>query len=315
MKILTVITTSLFLYLLLISNSYGQLCKNWGQPITLGALDHKIIAEASGIAVSHLGNNRLYHVNDSGNGSYFYSTYMDGSNTKSISIKGFDSSKADFEDMTIGPCYLKTCLFIGDIGDNNKTRDHIKILVIEEKENYKSNVKPIKIVKLVYPDRPHDAEALAVHPNGDLYILTKEANYKRHKSFPAKLFKIEREKWENSTSDLLMLDLIGTVNIESINKTSTGFFDNIITSFDIASNGIKFVILTYQNAYEFNIDLSKSNTNTFNILLEDKGFKVVELKRLPQQESITYLPDSKSLIYNSEYIGIKPKLVQINCLE
>ena len=49
--------------------------------------------------------------------------------------------------------------------------------------------------------------------------------------------------------------------------------------------------------------------------LRSKGFKVVELKRLPQQESITYLPDSKSLLYNSEYVGIKPKLVQINCLE
>ena len=314
MKILTVITTSLFFYLLIICNSYGQLCKNWGKPKTLGTLDHKIIAEASGIAVSQLGNNRIYHVNDSGNGSYFYTTNIDGSNTKSISIKGFDSSKADFEDMTIGPCYLKTCLFIGDIGDNNKARDHINILVIEEK-NYKSSVKPIKIVKLVYPDHPHDAEALAVHPNGDLYILTKEANYKRHKSFPAKLFKIEREKWENSTSALLMLDLIGTVNIESINKKYTGFLDNIITSFDIASNGKKFVALTYQNAYEFNIDLSKSDSNTFNNLIKDKDFNIAELKRLPQQESITYLPDSKSLLYNSEYVGIKPKLVKINCLE
>ena len=151
MKILTVITSSLFFYLLIISNSYGQLCKNWGQPKTLGALDHKIIAEASGIAVSKLSKNRLYHVNDSGNGSYFYSTYMDGSNTKSISIKGFDSSKADFEDMTIGPCYLKTCLFIGDIGDNNKARDYIKILVIEEKENYKSNVKPTPFPRLTRP--------------------------------------------------------------------------------------------------------------------------------------------------------------------
>jgi hypothetical protein len=314
MKILTIITIS-FLYVLSVSNSYGELCKNWGQAKTAGALDHKIIAEASGIAVSKLNKNRLYHVNDSGNGSYFYSTYMDGSNTKSILIRDFDSSKADFEDMTIGPCYSKTCLFIGDIGDNNKARDFIKILVIEEKENYKSHVKPIKIVKLAYPDHPHDAEALAVHPNGDLYIITKEANYKRNKSFPSKLFKIEREKWENSTTNVLMLDLIGTINIESINETQTGFFDNIITSFDIASNGKKFVALTYQNAYEFNIDLSKSNTNNFNNLTKDTDFKIVEIKRLPQQESTTYLHDSRSLLYDSEYIGVKSKLIRIDCLD
>ena len=80
MNIIITIITTIFFYFLVISNSYGQLCKNWGQPKTLGTLDHKIIAEASGIAVSQLSNNRLYHVNDSGNGSYFYSTYMDGSN-------------------------------------------------------------------------------------------------------------------------------------------------------------------------------------------------------------------------------------------
>ena len=239
---------------------------------------------------------------------------MDGSNTKPILIKGFDSSKADFEDMTIGPCYTKTCLFIGDIGDNKKSRDFIRILVLEENGNYKSGVKPNKIVKLLYPDHPHDAEALAIHPNGDLYILTKEANYKRNKSFPAKLFKIEKEKWEETASHPLMLELVGILDMGPINKTYTGFFDNLITSFDIAHDGKKFVALTYQNAYEFNIDLSRTTPKTFENLSENKDYKVVNLKRLLQQESVTYLHDSQSIVYDSEYRAVKPKLVRVDCL-
>ena len=129
------------------------------------------------------------------------------------------------------------------------------------------------------------------------------------------LFKIEKDKWEKSGSDPLMLEQVGILDIKSINKTSTGFFDNLITSFDIAANGKKFLALTYQNAYEFNVDLSKSNTNTFNNLQENKDFKTVELQRLPQQESITFLNGSKNLLYNSEYKAVKPKLVRVDCIE
>lgn len=297
------------------NSSLGELCNKWSQASVAGFLNHSMLAEASGMAISKLNNNRLYHVNDSGNGSFFYTTKMDGSNTKSIQIEGYNSSKADFEDITVGPCNSKTCLFIGDIGDNTKSRDYIKILIIEEKSEFKPNLKPNKIVKLSYPDHPHDAEALAIHPNGDLYIFSKEANYKRHKAFPSKLFRIEKDKWENSASDPVMLELVGTLDIKSINKVSTGFFDNLITSFDIASNGKKFVALTYQNAYEFNIDLSVANSDSFKSLIKNKDYNTAEIKRLPQQESIAYLPGSKSLLYDSEYIAVKPKLIRIDCLE
>ncbi|NIT14595.1 MAG: hypothetical protein GTN99_10250, partial [Candidatus Dadabacteria bacterium] len=206
--------------------TYGQPCKKWDEAEAAGALDHKFIHEASGIAASRINKNRLYHVNDSGNGPYFYTTDEYGSDTKQIMIKDFNFKRADFEDMTIGPCYAKTCVFIADIGDNRRSRDFINILIIEEKEKYGQSEKPLRIVKLEYPDKPHNAESLAIHPNGDLYIITKEENYKRQKSFPSHIFRVKREKWEYAASKPLRLDHIGILDIESINPDTSGFFDN-----------------------------------------------------------------------------------------
>lgn len=305
----------LFLFLLPACDSFGQICKEWGEAQVVGKLDHNTIDEASGIAVSGKNSNVLYHVNDSGNGPYFYTTRIDGSETNKLLIKGPHSIRSDFEDMTIGPCYTKTCLFIADIGDNLKSRNTIKIIVIEENDKYRSEVTPLKIVNLSYPDRPHNAESLAIHTNGDLFIITKEENYKRQKSFPSKIYRIKKNKWETAGAKPLALEYIGTLDIELINSDSRGFLDNIITSFDISHDGKKFLVLTYQDAYEFNIDLSKANANGFSGLIAGKHYNTIKLIRLPQQESITYLPGSKSFIYNTEYKAITPKLIRVDCLK
>ena len=80
----------------------------------------------------------------SGDGPFFYITDIHGNHTQSVRIKGFDASSADFEDISIGPCSAdKSCLFIGDIGDNFTARETIHLLVIEEKGEYVGPVVPL----------------------------------------------------------------------------------------------------------------------------------------------------------------------------
>src|SRR5688500_13119155 len=95
------------------------LCRRWSSPVTAGKLDHKLIAESSGLAASRRFKERLYHINDSGDGAAFYITDSRGRDPKRIAVTG-GFAPMDAEDLALGPCGddEKSCLFIGDIGDN-----------------------------------------------------------------------------------------------------------------------------------------------------------------------------------------------------
>ncbi|MCI0482170.1 MAG: hypothetical protein L0213_11360, partial [Candidatus Dadabacteria bacterium] len=71
--------------------SRAALCKRWSDGEKAGALDHLQIDEASGIAVSSKFPGRLYHVNDSGSGPYFYLSDLSGGKTRAVRIEGFDA--------------------------------------------------------------------------------------------------------------------------------------------------------------------------------------------------------------------------------
>lgn len=298
-----------------VPESRAVLCAKWSEGEKIGTLDYQRLDEASGIAASQRFPGRLYHVNDSGSGPYFYTTDMNGGKTSPVRIEGFDSSRSDFEDASAGACFLgKTCFFIADIGDNNKKRDFVDVIVIEELQDYSRRVAPLKTVKLVYPDRPHNAEGLAVHPNGDIYIFTKEENVDNMEAFPAKLFRIKKDRWENAGDGEIMLDYLGELDLSKLNNSDSAL-ESAITSFDIAPDGRRFLILTYEDAYEFDIDLSKSGLKPSAELKEGKDYRVIKLTPLPQQESISYVDGGKGFIYDTEYHFFEVPIMKVECLD
>src|SRR5437870_1847098 len=93
-----------------------QLCTQW-QEQHIGTLQTPI-DEASGVALSRAFPGRMYHVNDSGSGGVIYATDMQGKQIGTIGIKDF--APIDMEELRLGPCGNgRSCLFIGDIGDND----------------------------------------------------------------------------------------------------------------------------------------------------------------------------------------------------
>ncbi len=68
------------------------------------------------------------------------------------------------------------------------------------------------------------------------------------------------------------------------------------------------MLLTYENALEFNIDLSEQKIKPAEKTIKGKVNNVIELKTLPQQESIVYQPDGKSFLYNTEHHCFKGRL-------
>ncbi|HSC34012.1 MAG TPA: hypothetical protein VLG45_01960, partial [Thermodesulfobacteriota bacterium] len=240
---------------------------------------------------------------------------LNGGKTRAVRIEGFDAVMSDFEDASIGGCYSgKSCFFVADIGDNGKRRRFVRIIVVEEVENYGSSAVPLKILRLAYPDRPHNAEGMAIHPNGDIYIFTKEEDVDNRESFPAELYKIGKKKWENAGDEVLKLEHAGELDLPRLGGSDSSF-GSVITSFDIAPDGKTFLLLTYEDAYEFDIDLSLSGLKSSDRLVRDKDYKVIPLKSLPQQESISYVEEGRGFIYDSEYHVFDVPIMKVECLE
>ena len=70
---LVIVSGALFIFgaLFPLNYSYADLCPKWGGGKEIGQLDHTLINEASGLAVSAKFPGRLYHINDSGGGPQF----------------------------------------------------------------------------------------------------------------------------------------------------------------------------------------------------------------------------------------------------
>lgn len=303
-------------FILLCSISFqlsAQVCLNWSPEKKLGVLDHSIIDEASGLVVSRKFPNRLYHINDSGDGPFFYQTNINGEKTKKIKINNF--KPFDVEDMGYGKCGDEQCLIIADIGDNAEVRSHLSLVFISEKEKFEKVVTAKKIVKVQYPDRAHNAEGLAIHPNGDIFILTKEAKKSPKRAFPSQVFVLPKENYERSQGEVLTLEYLGQFDFPSL-LPELSIWGQIVTAFDISEDGRKILVLTYEAALELPIDLSTRFIPNLNTLRRGSDFKVLELNKLPQQEAISYIPGENAFIYNTEFkkkFGVAP-ILKHSCL-
>jgi hypothetical protein len=275
----------------------ANLCQKWADSEEVGRINASIINEASGLAMSRAFPGRLYHNNDSGDGPNLYVTNADGSVTQAMKIRGF--SPEDAEDLAIGSCgATRDCIFVGDIGDNRRKRAEIAIAVVEEPANIPVNIDPITILKIRYPDGPHNAEGLAVHPNGDLYILTKELDEGKRKPQPAQLFRLKKAEIESRSRAVKTLERIGELDLPKLLEDQD-IFGQIVTSLDISVDGRKLLILTYNLALEVEMDLSKEFFPTDEWIL-GKTYNRIPTANLPQQEAATYGVDGKSIYYDSE---------------
>lgn len=293
----------------------GEICGKWGDAKKVGALDHLQINEASGIAVSRKFPGRLYHVNDSGGGPYFYVSGMEAKGTRPVRISGYESRRSDFEDMSLGECSPgKSCIFIGDIGDNLKRRDYVEIIVIEEVPDFGAAVRPLKKIKIAYPDGPRNAEGLALHPGGGIFILTKEEERDLTKAYPARLYRLPKDKWENAGDEVITLEYAGEIDIPSLlpNASPLG---QVVTSLDVSPDGKKFLVLTYEDAIEFGVDLSAGKLKQAAEMKEGEDFRVIEITSLPQQESVAYVDGGTGFIYDTEHHLFEVPVMRLDCLD
>jgi hypothetical protein len=128
------------------------------------------LPEASGVALSRRVPGRLWTHNDSGQPVLFMLDARGGV-TGRIQLSG--ATVVDWEAVSAGACPTGSCLYVGDIGDNNAERDHITVYRLTEPGDTPSSPVAVEAFQARYPDGAHDAETLLVTPDGGLYIVTK----------------------------------------------------------------------------------------------------------------------------------------------
>jgi hypothetical protein len=125
--------------------------------------------ELSGLVRSPSRAGLLWSHDDSGAGPVLYGLRADGRVVARPTVTG--AQAVDWEDIAAGP---GPRLYIGDIGDNGRSRSSIDVYRVAEPPPGATATAPAVRLRLRYPDGPHDAEALLVDPlRGDVIVVTK----------------------------------------------------------------------------------------------------------------------------------------------
>lgn len=290
----------LFLALILSPHpAEAALCKAWGAPKPLGKIDHHLMPEASGLAVSARFPGRLYHVNDRGHTPTVYVSDHSGKVSQEIRLPEL-GAEADTESLGYGPCGKKTCVYIGDIGDNSAERASISVAWIEEQETFR-NTRLTGRVELKYPGGPRNAEGFFVHPSGDLVLFTKRTEKTGSKQ--------KGKKWRAISSEVYLLPAAslakgkGTFVLEKVGELDVPAMlgdqsaDSIVTGASASSDG-RVLLLTYTAAIEL-LWKPGQEWKAASGLKKGRHYNVIPLS-LPHQEAIEFLADRSGFLVTSE---------------
>jgi hypothetical protein len=262
------------------------------RPFTvLGTINDPAISESSGLAASRRNPGLLWTHNDSGDDPLVYCVDLKGAACGAWRVTGADAW--DWEGMAAGPGPRagEPYLYLGDIGDNLDQRTEIIVDRISEPAAGGGGTVPTKAapaatapaeaLQLRYPDGPHNAEALAVHPTtGDIYVMTKDAQAARVYKAPAPL----------DASRTVTMAQVGTIRLGT---GSRGLEQ--VTGADISPDGTRVAFSTYAQGYELEVPA----TGPFDDVWTQRPVTVTLGPRL-QGEAIAYRLDSRALLTTSE---------------
>lgn len=267
--------------------------------VALGTLQDPAITESSGVVASRRNPGLFWTHNDSGDGPFVYALGPHGEKRGTFRLAGV-SAVTDCEDIAPGPGSKRGVpfLYLGDIGDNNRVRTGCVVYrfpepIVTQTAARATQAKPfstapVEALRCRYPDGPHDAESLLVHPKtGRIYIVAKNKNgIDGVYYFPMPL----------DPTKTVTLTKIATVRISG----EPPFYPNLVTGGDIAPDGTRLVLRTYWNAYEYHLP---PHAVSFDAIWRTTPTRIT-LPLQPQGEGIGYVyPRGDGLILTSEGKG------------
>lgn len=289
----------LILILFYFSWSQAQTCSIWSEARVLGYLDTNLLPEASGLSQSQMFPERFYHHNDSSRSFQVFLSTEQGHITDTLDL---GIALRDVEDIDVGPCPQGSCVYLGDIGDNLRQRTNLELYIFPEQETYAQPLS-VKKIYLEYPDAAHDAESLAVHPDGTLYLLTK-ASFNLFRSEPARLYRLGKSVWDLEDQDRVRLEFVQSLDLFALSGRSFDVFSHLATSMDFSNDARYLMVLSYGDAYEFDFERLLAGEYSYEKLLLDRSL---------QQEALSYTADG-GFLYTAEANASQAPVKKVDCL-
>ena len=180
-------------------------------PRELGRIRPQQLSEISGMAASRQNPQILWLHND-GDSGLLFAIRTTGQLAALVSCP---VEIEDLEEIAIGPGPEPDTdyLYLGDIGDNRASRSAVRVVRIAEPELAKMNgklfdVNQAEAFALIYPNGPHDAEAMLIDPqSGDLFLVTKEQGR-------ARLYTVTASRLKDGAS--ASLQAAGTLGVDEV---------------------------------------------------------------------------------------------------
>jgi hypothetical protein len=252
--------------------------------VLVGKLSDPRLAEASGAALSRANPGLIWTIDDSGNPPDLLAIDSTGTLRGDFSLAG--TTNVDWEEVAVGRCGREHCVYIADTGDNSESRSEVVIYrvleptVLADPRAPVTTLRGTESIRVVYPDRPHDVEAMAVTSEGEILLVTKG------RTGGVLLFSISADAWGAG-------GVVTAVRRDSLPIVAVGGMGREVTGMALSPDGSRAVVRTYRDLYPFR----RRPDGTFSPMGKPTACDI--LGREPQGEGVAFL-DSRRLLLTSE---------------
>jgi len=246
----------------------------YGKAELLGTLDSPPFHESSGIAVSRITNDVFWTHNDSGDKPRLYAIDRHCQLIATCDVQG--AGAVDWEDIASFRLDNKPYLLVGDFGDNLKRRKVYELYLIPEPDLPAEEVRVARTISYGFDGDSHDCEAIGVDVKSRSILLVTKT-------------------WK-PYCDVYQLTLLdrGDNEDQLAEKIATLKLGGI-TGMDVSPDGLRAILVSYTNAYEFRRDAKQSWSEAF-----AAAPRTLEMPAREQGESICYGLDGITLFLTSE---------------
>lgn len=256
----------------------GQI--QYGPARELCKLADQQIIESSGIACSRVNRGVFWTHNDSGDTARIFAFNVKGESLGTFTLAGVQAR--DWEDIASYQRGKAGFLLIGDIGDNKAHRPDYTIYFVVEPllravgKSAPAVIQPLATIHFRYSDGSHNCESLAIDPTDEVIYLVSKTGDPQCQVYSLPLPK-------GRTAQVLVAKPIATLKIPTT------------TAMDISPDGLRAVVLTYGDAYEYSRGPKETWAAAF-----ARAPRRLPTPRRAQGESICYGPDGRQLYLTSE---------------
>jgi hypothetical protein len=246
------------------------------------------IDEASALAASHQRPGVYWTLNDAGNPPVIFAVDEGGRAFGTFEVDG--ATNVDWESLQIGPGPDgRDWVYIADAGDNQLVRSDAVLYRVPEPDVAPASpdqpaalTAPAEAFRFVYPDGPHDVEALLVHPTtGEIVLISKEQSGHSH---------VYRMPLPLDATRVVQIDLVAELDVRAFVRSS-----RLVTDAAMAPDGHHVALRTYTSALEYLVPegatLADIWSSTPHVFALDDG---------PQGEGLAYRLDGTAILTTGE---------------